>query len=226
MGNNGLGPVIGGKRAALFDMDGVLLDSLWVWHGVGLDFFAENDVPVDRQAVRDIRGMGFMQSACYLVKRFGLHTTPEKIVAGWVEKALPAYANEVALMPGAGALVGRLLGKGLCLAVVTASDAALAGAALKRTGIAGAFEAIVTEDEAGLHKDGPELFLHAARLLDVPPESCVVFEDSLYAMKSAKAAGMAVCALCPPERKAEAQACKAVADLLVESLETLLAAGG
>lgn len=221
MDNGGLRPVIEGKRAALFDLDGVLLDSLWVWHKVGLDFFTENDIAIDRRMVSDIRDMGFAQSARCLVERFGLGITPEGIVDDWTARAFPAYANEVSLTPGAGELVRRLREKGLRLAVVTASDAALARAALERTGIAGAFDALVTENETGLYKDGPGIFERAARLLNVPAASCVVFEDSLYAMRAAKAAGMAVCAICPPDRQAEAGACRAAANACVETLEAL-----
>lgn len=209
-----------GIQAALFDLDGVLLDSLHVWDKVALDFLHEKGAAFTGEIADDIRDMSFMQSAEYFVGRLNLEETPQTLIDGWNARAYAAYANEVKLMPGAAAYVQQLADNGVRLAVVTASDAVLAQAALERNGIAQVFETIVTEGGTGLDKSGPQIFLEAARALSVPPAACMVFEDSLYAVKSAKAAGMRVCAVCGPGGDAEALC--TLADYCIESLEELM----
>jgi HAD superfamily hydrolase (TIGR01509 family) len=211
-----------GIEAALFDLDGVLIDSLHVWHKIGLDFLNEKGFALTAQVAEDIKDMSFMQSAQYFVDKLNLNATPQMLIEDWNARAYAPYAKEVGLMPGADAYVKRLAKSVIKLAVVTASDALLSTVALQRLGIAEAFAAIVTEIGTGLDKSRPEIFLHAAKILNISPGACMVFEDSLYAAKAAKAAGMKVCALCGSVRK-EKEAFCAVADYCFESLEELMA---
>lgn len=210
-----------GVQAGLFDLDGVLIDSLYVWNEIGRDFLHENGCKLTGQVAEDIRDMSFMESACYFVDRLGLDATPQQLMDDWNARAFPAYANEVELMPGAGEYVKRLAQAGIRLAVVTASDSRLAEAALQRLGIAQAFETIVTESEIGLEKNSPKIFLRTAQTLNAAPEACMVFEDSLYAAKAAKAAGMKVCALYGSGRGEKKEAFEAVADHCIDNLAEL-----
>lgn len=185
-----------GVRAALFDMDGVLLDSLGIWRRVAGDFMRDRDAEITPGIIGAIRDMSFLQSAEYFVRMLGLRETPQMVIDEWNQRALRAYANEVRLTPGAGDYVRALHKMGVKLAVVTASEASMAEAGLKRNGILGLFDAIVAETDVGLTKESPEIFLHTAAVLGEEPGACVVYEDSVYAARSAKAAGMRVCLLC------------------------------
>lgn len=197
-----------GIQAALFDMDGVLLDSLGIWRRVAGDFMRDRGAEITPDIIRAIRDMSFLQSAEYFVRMLGLTETPQMVINEWNERALRAYANEVRLMPGTGDYVRALHKMGVKLAVVTASEANMAEAGLKRNGILELFDAIVAETDVGLTKETPDIFLHTASALGADPGACVVYEDSVYAARSAKAAGMRVCLLSAEgDADAEADVC-------------------
>src|SRR5699024_5900823 len=83
----------------------------------------------------------------------------------------------------------RLKREGVRLAVATASDRCLIEPALERAGLLPYFDLFLTCSEVGAGKDSPAIFLKAAETLETVPEQTVVFEDSLYAMKTAARAG-------------------------------------
>lgn len=211
-----------GIKAALFDMDGVLLDSLNMWYKIACDFMRENGVEMTERMYGEIRVLSFLESAQYFIDELKLCSTPQMLIDEWNARAAAAYKNEIGLLPGVEDYVRKLSARGIHLAIVTASDAGLARAALKRLGLSRYFDAIITEADARMFKSGPEIFLLAAKTLDAPPETCIVFEDSLYAAKAAKAAGMKVWAMCSAAGADDAADFQGVADRCFESFEELM----
>lgn len=184
-------------KAALFDLDGTLLDSLWVWHRVDEMFFSRRGMAVPEDYGRAISGMGYMATAVYTKERFGFPDSIEEIAAEWTRDSVAEYANNVPLKPGSLEFIRALKEKGVRCCVVTASRRELYEPCLRRNGILDEFEFVLTADEAGggSKRDG-DIYRIAAARMGVSPDECVVFEDVIEGIQGAKKAGMrAYCVL-------------------------------
>ena len=178
-------------RAAIFDLDGTLLDSVWVWRQVDADFFAVRGMAEPEDYARSIQGMSFRETAQYTVRRFHLPETPDEVMAEWLDMTAHAYAERVQMKPGALGYLRGLKRAGVKLAVATANRAELFEPALSRCGALELFDAICTSAEVGdTGKADGALFTLAARRLGMPPGDCAVFEDTLEGVIGAKRAGM------------------------------------
>jgi HAD superfamily hydrolase (TIGR01509 family) len=113
----------------------------------------------------------------------------------WNDMAAYAYGHTVQMKPSAKEYLMTLRERGVKLAIATSLSAELCAPALRNNGIDNVFHAICRTDEAEYGKSRPDVFLLAAQKIGVPPGDCLVFEDILAAVKSAKSAGMSVCAV-------------------------------
>ena len=178
-------------KAAIFDLDGTVLDSLGVWRHVDERFFGARGITAPEDYVRKISGMSFMETVAYTIRRFDLPDSPEAIVAEWMALAGDEYAHRVKLIPGARDYLRALRRAGVRLAAATANRAELFMPALENCGIAELFEAVVTTGDIGdKNKADGALFLLAAERLGAAPRDCAVFEDTLQGVLGARAAGM------------------------------------
>lgn len=183
-------------KAAIFDLDGTLLDSMGVWDQVDIDFLAKRGIEVPADYMGKVAAMQFRQIAEYTIARFGLPDTPEALMQEWDDMARVAYSTVVEAKPHAVEYLSYLKRSGAKLAVATSLPPALREPAMKHVGIFDYFDQIVSVDDANdVGKDRPDVFLLAAGRLGVVPEQCTVFEDLLVAMRSAKSVGMRVWAI-------------------------------
>ena len=178
-------------RAALFDLDGTLLDSAYVWSRVDEIFFERRGMAVPEDYARAISGMGYAATAVYTKERFALPETPEQIAAEWTDIAMHEYAENVPLKDGSREALHRLLSRGVRLCVVTSNHRNLCIPCLERLGILDRFEFLLTTDEAGsaTKKDGA-IYALAAERLGVKNTDCAVFEDTCEGITGAKLQGM------------------------------------
>lgn len=178
--------------AAIFDMDGTLIDSMWVWDTIDIKYLKKRGFSVPDKLRDDIIHLSFEETALYFKNRFNLSDSIEEIVNEWNDLAYIEYASNVNLKPYAKEYLSKLKAKGIKLAIATSNCTMLLETVLKRHGIYDLFDVITTTDEVDRGKDFPDVYLLSAKKLSVSPSECVVFEDILPAVMGAKAAGMKV----------------------------------
>lgn len=184
------------SKAAIFDLDGTLLDSMGVWDQVDIDFLGRRGIEVPADYMTKVASMQFRQIAEYTIARFGLPDTPEQLMDEWDDMARVAYSTVVEAKPHAVAYLTWLRESGAKLAVATSLPPTLREPAMKHVGIFDFFDVTVSVDDAGdVGKDSPDVYLLAASRLGVEPADCTVFEDLLIGIRSAKSAGMKVWAM-------------------------------
>ncbi len=187
-------------KAAIFDMDGTLLDSMGMWYGLAPAFCKKHGIDWTRQLADDLLGLEFPEAAEYFIGRFPrLDMTPEGLITAWQDMIHHSYHNEVLPKPFAIDYIKQLNRNNIPCAVATMTNHALADAVLAHHGITPLVKTVLTpEDVGGIGKDKPDIFLEAARRLRLPADQCIVFEDSLFAIRTAAKAGFTVWAVDEP----------------------------
>ena len=179
-------------RAALFDLDGTLLDSMGVWEKVDVDFLAKRGFSVPADYVRIISAMSFTEAAEYTISRFALSESAAALIREWNDMVAHEYRDNIRLKPYAREYLAALKSRGIKLATATSLSPHLSEAVLKNNAIYEYFDCFSFTDEVNRGKEFPDVFLLASEKLVIPPRDCIVFEDLLAGIKSAKQLGMRV----------------------------------
>lgn len=209
------------KKAAIFDLDGTLLDSMDVWTEVDRRFLARRGIPLPDDYADALAPLGFHAAAEYTKKRFSLPDAEEHIMDEWFSLAVDAYANDVPFKPGAGAYLDSLSRRRIPIAAATASRAEFYIPALKRLGVWDCFSSVTEIGEVARGKGSPDIYLRAAEKLGMAPEDCVVFEDILPGIRGAAAGGFYTVAV-HDDRAAEKDMIRALCDRYIYSFEEML----
>jgi pseudouridine-5'-monophosphatase len=180
----------------LFDLDGVLLDTEPLYTEASQRVIAPFGRTYDWSLKSEVMGRPALVSARVIVERLGLPLTPEEYLQRRVQELLPLF-ERVPEVPGAGAFVRALAAQGRKMAVATSSDGSLFSLKTGHHPWFSSFGTVVCGDDPELSnpKPAPDIFLLAAARLGVPPEECVVFEDSPSGVRAGVAAGMRVIAI-------------------------------
>ena len=186
------------KKAVIFDLDGTLVDSMWMWKEIDFQFLSQKGVaiPEDIQAFQDqLEGMGFTETASFFKERFHLADPIEEIKETWIRMAEDKYCNQVPLKPGAGEFLEKLKQRNLQIGISSSNSRELIQKVLKAHHIEAYFGCITTCCQVPAGKPAPDVYLETARGLRVSPEDCLVFEDVPMGILAGKRAGMKVCAV-------------------------------
>jgi HAD superfamily hydrolase (TIGR01509 family) len=208
--------------AVVFDLDGVILQSEEVWDEVRGRYVVEQGGRYDAEAQRAMMGMSAPEWSRYLSVELGVPGTPEKISDDLVALMTARYREELPLIPGAPEAVERVAAR-WPLGLASSSNRRLIDAVLELSGLDRFFGATVSSGEVARGKPAPDVYLEAARRLDVSATDCVAVEDSHAGIRSAEAAGMRVVAIPNPSYPPEPEALE-LADLVLDSIAKLTVA--
>ena len=182
-------------KGAIFDLDGTLVDSMWVWSKIDIDYLKSKGHALPENLNSEICHLSFTQTANYFKERFSLSDSIDTILKDWNNMAYNHYSENVKLKDGVKEFLDKLKQNNIKIALATSNSVPLLEACLKNNGIYDYFNSITTTDEVSNGKNCPDVYLLAAKKLNVNPKNCIVFEDILPAIKGAKAADMTVIAV-------------------------------
>jgi HAD superfamily hydrolase (TIGR01509 family) len=206
-------------EAVVFDLDGVLVDSDHIWHEVREGLARERGGRWTDRSEADMMGMSSTEWSQYLHEVVGLAETPRELNDEVMRRMLDRFAKDLPLIDGAVDAVRRL-GAPFRLALASSSNRELIDAVLDTAVLADLFEVTVSSEEVPRGKPAPDVFLEAARRLDVPTDRCAAIEDSANGIRAAHAAGMRVIAI-PNRRYPPAADALVLADASLDSITEL-----
>lgn len=203
--------------AMIFDLDGTLLDSMYIWKEAPLELVRRHGANPPPDLADALTEMGRREAADYLIQTFSLTAKPEELMAEINDIVTAEYLEKVPLKPGVSGLLPRLKKAGCPLCIATASEAFQAQKALERLGMWKYFDFAVSCIQYG-GKTTPAVYLEACRRMRTQPEETVVFEDALHAAKTAKKAGFLVAGVYDASAERDQEELASIADWYITDL--------
>ena len=180
--------------AVIFDLDGTLVDSMWMWETIDVEYLARFGLEFPKDLQGSIEGMSFSETAAYFKERFNLPDSLEQIKSDWNKMAWDKYLNEVPLKEGLGSLEFLKANK-IPAGIATSNSRELVDLIIDKHNIGHYFTSIRTSCEVEKGKPSPDIYLLVAMDLMVDPKKCLVFEDVIHGIMAGKNANMKVCAV-------------------------------
>lgn len=209
-------------KAAIFDLDGTLVDSMWVWEQIDIDFLSSKGIEMPKNLKEEINHLSFQQTAHYFKERFSLKESPEELMDIWHNMAYDHYCKDIKLKDGVFEYLSYLKSKNIKIGLATSNSIPLLTAALKSNNIMYFFDEISITNEVSTGKNNPDIYLLSAKKLGVSPEECIVFEDIIEAVNGAKKANMFVVAIYDKCAEHQKESLIAKADKYIMSFNDLL----
>ena len=209
-------------QAAIFDMDGVLIDSEPIHERIEQELFDDLGITLTIAEHRRYQGTGSIEMWRSIIDEHALDAEAVSLSERQRRRFL-GYLEEGAVprIPGIVELLAHLRSRGVPLAVASSSAGPVVRSVLRHTGLRELFGVVVSADEVARSKPAPDIFLFAAERLGLHPRGCLVVEDSENGVAAAKAAGMLCLGFRNPGSGSPALA---GADYRVESTRELAAA--
>ena len=206
-------------KGVIFDIDGVLLDSLGIWDDLGARYLKSIGVIPEEGLNEILFSMSMEQGSTYLNEHYNLQKTDAEVSAGISQMIEDFYFDEVIPKPGAKELLEFFKEKGIKMTAATSSPRIHVEKALERNGMLTFIEKLFTNTEVGASKHEPKIYNEAAAFLGTKPEETLVFEDSLYALKTAKDAGFVTVGVYDIKGEIDQEGVKNTGDHYVKELD-------
>lgn len=182
-------------EAVIFDLDGSMVDSMWVWKSIDIEYLGKFGIVMPDDLQASIGGRSFTETAVYFKERFRLPDPVETIKADWNRMAWDKYTHEVPLKKGVLELLQYCKEHRIRMGIATSNSRELVENIVAVHHLESYFTCIITGCDVAKGKPSPDIYLAAAKALKADPENCLVFEDIIHGIQAGKAAGMKVCAV-------------------------------
>ncbi|MGL4361953.1 MAG: HAD family hydrolase [Cellulosilyticaceae bacterium] len=208
--------------AVIFDLDGTLIDSMWVWKKIDEVFCETHKITLPIDIDNELEGKSFTETAHFFKERFELVVSVEEIKEHWNELAFTFYTSEVHLKTGVMTFLEYLKERNIKMGIATSNSTYLVMAVLKYLKIEQFFDFVCTSCEVEKGKPHPFVYLKVAEKLDILPEKCLVFEDVANGIRAGKNAGMDVWAVNDGQDEKVIEILKNLADDFVDDYDEVL----
>ena len=202
-------------KGIIFDLDGTLLLSMHVWDTTGSTYLRSLGIEPDPDTDEIIKVSTVEEAADYFCRRYALSVTPEEITESINSELVYQYHNVLQPKEGVMAMLEAFRAAGIKMYAATATDRHLIEPCLKRCGIYDYLEGMLTCTEVGVGKSEPTIYRLATEALGLPKENVAVFEDALYAARTAKRDGYFLVAIYDDSMKNYQEKIKALCDVYV-----------
>jgi len=209
-------------EAVIFDMDGTLVDSMWVWKSIDVEYLGRFGISLPDGLQSAIQGMSFMETATYFKEHFPIPDSLEQIREDWNRMAWDKYMYEVPLKEGIPDFLEVCRENGIKLGIATSNSKELVDNVVRVHKLRDYFTSIVTGYDVVRGKPFPDIYLAVAGQLGVPPAYCLVFEDIVQGIQAGKTAGMRVCAVEDDYSVREREQKRALADYYIDDYREIL----
>lgn len=179
-------------KGAIFDMDGTLLNSMKYWDTVGIEYLERSGIKYTNDKENNVLEVGILGFTEYCNKTYGLNKTYKQVLGEIHDIMDEKYMTSVRLKRGADKMLEKLRQNGVKICLATATEASSAKKILEKLGVLDYFEHVITTSMVGQSKRSPLIYEKALELLGTSKEEAYVFEDAVYAIKTAKGAGFNV----------------------------------
>ena len=209
-------------KGIIFDIDGVVLDSMSIWNDLGARYLRSLNVEPEEGLNEILFSMSMEQGADYLKEHYKLKRSTASILNGIQDMLRDFYYYEVPAKPGAKELMEFLKEKGMRITAATSSPRSHIEKALTRNKLLRYVEVIYTTGEIGISKHSPDIYNKAASYMKLAPAEVLVLEDSLYALKTAKEAGYKTAGVYDKNGETDQAGVEATGDIYIKSLHELI----
>ena len=176
-------------KGAIFDFDGTLLDSMFIWDTIGEEYLRSLGKEPHEDLKETFMTLTLEEAAVYYREHYGVTLSVKEIVDGVNAMVEQTYRTKVTLKPGIAEYLAWLKENGVRMCVATVTDRYLVEETLERLGVRHYFSEIFTCAEVGFGKDKPIIYQKALEHLETEKRDTYVFEDMLFALNTAKTDG-------------------------------------
>ncbi len=181
-------------KAAVFDMDGTLVDSLMLWDlfwsEFGTRYLGDKNFMPSSEDDKKVRTLPLKEAMTVIHQNYHIAESEEELARVATEIMINFYSNNVQLKNGVREFLEYLKNQNVKMCIASASSTELVKLAIKHCNIADYFVRIFSCADIGKGKEEPDIYLQAADFLGEKIENTCVFEDSLAAIETANKIGM------------------------------------
>jgi HAD superfamily hydrolase (TIGR01509 family) len=175
--------------AAIFDVDGTLLDSLSMWEKIDELYLSRHGIKVSKEISQTLFTYSLEEGARYMKERFGIKDSVAKMQQDLIDLSMDFYEHHVPVKKGVVRVLEYLRERNIPMAIATSNSSEVVKDVLSAHHLDQYFKKAFTVDEVGIGKESPDIYLKACVYLQARPQNTLVFEDAYHAIKTVKKAG-------------------------------------
>lgn len=209
-------------KAVIFDMDGTLIDSMWMWKDIDIEYLSRYKIELPSNLQKEIEGMSFTETATYFKETFNLSQSVDTIKEEWNDMARDKYEHKVPPKDGVIEFLKYLKANNIKTGIATSNSKELVKIAMTANNMEQYFDVIVTACEVNKGKPSPDIYLKVANELGIDVLECLVFEDVPMGILAGKNANMKTCAVFDEFSKHMDKEKRKLADYYINSYDDIL----
>lgn len=203
------------------DLDGTMLDSMSYWRNLAYKYLKSRNLTVDEELNKKLNSMPLNDSCKFLIQHFELSDTPKEFYEGIKTLLIEPYKTTIPLKPYVKEFLENAKNSDIRLCVATAAENIFVMPALERLGLSHFFDFVQTSENVGLSKADPRFFEKIKERFELQDEEIILFDDSYYALASAKTVGFKVVGVKDLDNLNEEKKIKSICDFYIEDFKDL-----